>query len=136
MNVTFLTSHFPELSEQFIINQVVGLIDDGVDISIISLHDSKKNMINPEFDLYNITDRIEFVSIPKKLLYRAFKAVPKIFKLLILSPGKLFTAFNIRRYRRAVFSLKTVYILDFYMKKRKLMFCTVISAQMALLGHL
>lgn len=120
MNVTFLTSHFPELSEQFIINQVVGLIDDGVDISIISLHDSKKNMINPEFDLYNITDRIEFVSIPKKLLYRAFKAVPKIFKLLILSPGKLFTAFNIRRYRRAVFSLKTVYILDFYMKKEKI----------------
>jgi len=118
MKVTFLTSHFPEISEQFIINQVIGLIDAGVDVSVITLHDSRNESLNPEFNAYNLSNRIESLSIPKRSMFRVLKAIPKIVRIILISPAKLLLAFNTGRYNRAVFSLKTIYVLDAFRRRK------------------
>ena len=118
MRITFLTSHFPELSEQFIINQVIGLLDAGVDVSILTLHNAKEYSHNPEFRSYKLWEKITSLSIPENRKTRFIKALPLILKLLFISPLKLFMALNFKRYNRAVFSLKTVYVLNVLWKEK------------------
>jgi len=112
LNVTFLTSTFPELSEQFIINQVVGLIDAGVEVTVISLHDPVQAMLNPEFDEYDLGGRTQSLSIPRDFKLRLLKAVPKFIRLLFTDFRRLLLALRAGQYNRAVFSLKTIYVLD------------------------
>lgn len=112
MQITFLVSSFPVISEQFIINQVIGLIDAGIDVRIISLHDTKSSLLNPEVKAYNLNDRTESLSIPRRSYTILIKIFPMILRLLVHSPIRLLLALNVLRYNRAVFSLKTICILD------------------------
>jgi len=112
MNVVFLVSHFPELSEQFIINQIIGLIDEGVDVSIISLHDPSEIPSNCDIDKYRLLEKTKSIAIPETGVIRIIKVIPKIVKLIFISPIKLFQSLNIFRYKRIATSLKLVYLLN------------------------
>jgi len=113
MKVTFLVSHFPELSEQFIINQIVGLIDQGIDISIVSLHKGKDKVNNNDLYEYDLIKKTIYVSIPENALFRLIFGLLLIIKLSIISPRKLLKTLNINKYKRAARSFKLLYVYNF-----------------------
>lgn len=117
-NIYFLTSTFPELSEQFIVNQITGLIDAGIVPNIISLNAPDLKVTNRNYSEYGLLQRTSVVNIPDSILKRYCYGALLLFKLILLSPKKAVRALNFKKYNRAVFSLKTIYVLNFLRKEK------------------
>jgi colanic acid/amylovoran biosynthesis glycosyltransferase len=110
MKITFLVSRFPEISEQFIINQVIGLIDAGVDVRVLSIHrpsDTKKHSTVEE---YRLRDRTEYIGVPESFLLRAVLALPLALYLVFAAPRAFLRCFD-RRYTTGTLSLKLLFLL-------------------------
>ncbi|NJW53444.1 glycosyltransferase [Salinimicrobium oceani] len=104
LNILFIVSSFPTISETFIINQIIFLIDSGHTIRILSL---KKNNIDshPKILEYKLMEKTEFINVfpfKKRLMHFLclfFKANLKT-KLLYLQTLK------INRYKKQALNLR------------------------------
>ncbi len=118
MTVTFLTSYFPVGSEQFITNQVVGLLEAGHEVQIISLHTPKQVVTNDEYERLKLYGKVEYIHIPRKNELKPAALIGLVFSLLCTAPLKLIKAFNFFNYHRAVFSFKTLYLLKHFRRRK------------------
>lgn len=57
MRIHFVVTTFPQISQTFILKQMTGLIDLGVDISITANHVDHKQVRHPQVDEYRLLDR-------------------------------------------------------------------------------
>lgn len=115
--ITILSSTFPNLSETFILNQVIGLMKEGVEVDTISLITPDMEKAHPSFHDYNCIEHLTVIGIPKNKRVRVLKAILLFFKLITLTPKKCLLAFN-KKYRTASTSLKNLYILNTYRKRK------------------
>lgn len=60
--IAFFVRSFPRLSETFILNQIIGLIDLGYDVEIISLHDPKESKVQDSYYDYNLKQRTIYLN--------------------------------------------------------------------------
>lgn len=115
--ITILTSTFPNLSETFILNQVVGLMDAGIEVDTISLISPDLKNAHPDFKKYNCEKYLTIVGVPKNKKIRVLKAVVIFLKLMIISPKNCILALN-KKYKTATSSLKNLYFLNAYRNKK------------------
>ena len=77
--VAFFVNQFPKLSETFILNQITGLIDLGIDVKIIAIEEGYENKIHQSYYDYNLAERTTYLNRRKnqprwkKLASRMFK---------------------------------------------------------------
>ena len=69
MKVTVLAGQFPKLSETFVIDQIVGLLKLGHEVTIISLS-SPEQLMQPEVQEYRLIERCRYASLPDTGLAR------------------------------------------------------------------
>lgn len=62
MKVAFVTHQFPRLHNTFIQNEIVELLNQGVDVSIFSLAISSETVLNEEVKKYRLLDRTHYFS--------------------------------------------------------------------------
>lgn len=65
MLVTFFLGAFPRLSETFILNQITGLIDRGVDVRVVAILPTHEQAIHRDFNNYNLRARVKY-AFPKQ----------------------------------------------------------------------
>lgn len=112
MTVTFFLDRFPNYSETFVIHQIVGLIERGIDVKIVSVWPgdfSKKHAVVEQYDLLKKTRYLldaEDLSGSKKLINR--------FSSVILSPNKIaaIKTLNYFKFGRHSLNLLLAYILS------------------------
>ena len=112
MTVTFFLDRFPNYSETFVIHQIVGLIDRGIDVKIVSVWPgdfSKKHAVVEQYDLLKKTRYLlsaEGVSGSRKILNR--------FSSIISGPNKIavIKSLNYFRFGRHSLNLLLAYILS------------------------
>jgi len=61
LRIAMFVGSFPVLSETFIINQIVGLLDAGYQVSIFSLHEPRHSLTHPKVVEHNLTERCTYL---------------------------------------------------------------------------
>ena len=61
MKVTFILSAFPKLSETFVLSQITGLIDRGVDVRIVAGKPTEETCVHGDFETYDLANRVTYV---------------------------------------------------------------------------
>jgi colanic acid/amylovoran biosynthesis glycosyltransferase len=61
LRVAFILRRFPRLSETFILNQITGLIDTGVDVEILALAPGNDAAVHPEVEKYGLMARTRYL---------------------------------------------------------------------------
>jgi len=65
MRIAFLTNYFPKLSETFIMNQVIGLLERGHDVQVFALEPPDEELTHEAVEAYNLQERTTYFSQPK-----------------------------------------------------------------------
>lgn len=69
--VAFLLNEFPLLTETFILNQIVFLIESGIDVHVFSLYPGDFSRLHDQFKGYGLEKKVTFIGlIPKNLINR------------------------------------------------------------------
>ncbi|GAB4366804.1 MAG: colanic acid biosynthesis glycosyltransferase WcaL [Elainellaceae cyanobacterium] len=64
MRVAFLVGKFPNLSETFILNQIIGLIKQGHEVDIFADEPADISKVHPDVDAYNLIQRTHYFGMP------------------------------------------------------------------------
>ena len=84
--VAFIVGEFPDSIGTFIIDEINGIIDLGVDLEVFSIRRSKKSGADQYWDSFKHKERVHFLNIHEKEHVRAFKAFPLILKNIFIHP--------------------------------------------------
>ena len=93
MNIAVIVSHFPALSESFVLNQITGMLDLGHNVEIFAMVNPKEPTHHGDVDKYNIMEKVNYFEIiPEgritailKTLLLFVKYIPKCPIMLIKS---------------------------------------------------
>ncbi len=112
MRVAFVVASFPVLSETFILNQIVGLIERGLAVDIYAIEDGVEvdtTKVHPDVEKYNLLDRTYYVpKIPKNLLLRLLKGIA-LSANFYQAPLVWLRSFNLVKYGTQAVSLRLLY---------------------------
>jgi colanic acid/amylovoran biosynthesis glycosyltransferase len=114
MKIAFLVGRFPALSETFILNQIVGMIERGHEVDIYALDGivSNKSKVHPEVEKHNLLNRTYYTpTIPANKLLRGLKGIKLLCVNFYKSPLVLLRALNLseNKYGPPAGGLKLLY---------------------------
>ncbi len=122
MKIAFIVTTFPELSETFILNQIIGLIDLGYDIEIFAEFNPHRKKIHPDVEKYKLMSRTHFFNIPNNKILRILKALYLILINFHKDPIRILKVLNIFKYRKRSLSLLYA-LIPFLSKKFDIVHC-------------
>lgn len=94
-----MVDHFPSVSETFILNQVTGLLDQGHEVTIISLRKPVAPVVHPDVNRYGLLARTLYLDwMGKSRLTRSFRAAYVILKSGWSEPARLRRAADATRH--------------------------------------
>lgn len=116
MKVAFVVWEFPVLSETFILNQAIGLIERGheVDIYAYGSQQSDTAKVHADVEKYHLLDRTYSIpahspTIPSNYLLRFLKGLWLIATNFHKAPRGLMRSLNVFKYKRQAASLRLLY---------------------------
>ena len=110
MKIAFLASAFPTVSETFVLNQIVGLIDLGHDVHIFADYAGRNAKIHGNYEKYDLAERTSYYGIPKNKIIRIIKAILLIIKYAPTNYTVIFRSLNILRYGKPSLSLSLLFM--------------------------
>jgi len=108
---------FPEISEKFILNQVIALLGAGVDLDIYPAHAPRNDRCHDLYERYGIADHVHYALIPRGKGSRLLGAIPVFCSLLFRNPRAAFRALDVRRYRTVAENCKLIYFASAFAGK-------------------
>ena len=117
-NIAFVVGVFPAVSETWMINQVAGALDRGFDVDIYSFERQDEKNVSDVYRKYKMSERTRYIGMPENKIVRIALALPKIIRLLLVSPGTLFKSLNVGEYGRNALSLKFLFWSEAFAGKK------------------
>lgn len=114
MKVAFFLTAFPIISETFVLNQITGLIDQGIHVSIFVVKNVDADVIHKDVEKYKLLEKVRplgsnYRVMPKNKLKRIFKA----FKIYIRASKRekhiLLKTLDVRLFGKSAISLVDYY---------------------------
>jgi colanic acid/amylovoran biosynthesis glycosyltransferase len=114
MKIAFVVTHFPQLSETFILNQITGLIDRGHDVDIYAHSPSNEPKVHPDIERYDLLKRTYYYgsfyqSMPDSKAVRLLKGIYLFILNFRKNPQALLKSLNIYKYKKEAVSLSILY---------------------------
>src|SRR6185436_2457778 len=110
MKIAFVLTHFPALSETFVLNQITGMIDRGHSVDIYADRPGSDSKIHPEVESYGLLAKTRYAPrMPGNTLVRFVKGAGIAARHLVSSPSVVGRALNVMRYGSEASSLKLLY---------------------------
>lgn len=97
MRIAIIVNSFPEISEKFLLNAFIGLMEEGVDITVFAAHRSKET--HREYIESDLSNRTIYLDIPRSLKKRVLQAPLMFIKLFVKNPKAAIEALNIKKYQ-------------------------------------
>jgi colanic acid/amylovoran biosynthesis glycosyltransferase len=121
MKIAFILTHFPVLSETFILNQITGLIDRGHNVKIFCKSPYTDPFHHSDVDRYNLLNHTFYYltpdnRLPENKAFRIIKAVVILLAHLNRNPLPLLKALNIFEFGRMASSLGIFYLTAPFLK--------------------
>ncbi len=109
MRIAFIVGGFPVLSETFVINQVIGLIERGHEVDIYGIPPFDSSKVHPDVEKYHLLAHTHYPpTISKNYLWRILKGIGLIIKNFHKSPLVILRSLNLF-YGKRVVSLRLLY---------------------------
>ncbi len=118
MKIGVIVGKFPVISEQFILNHIAGLIDQGHEVTVLAAARGSTDRVQPMVTEYRLLDRTLYADVPSKPVARGFRLLLLTIRNAFLRPRFLLRALSRRRYRTGVASGKTVFFLNAFSRLR------------------
>ncbi len=118
MRVAFIVNSFPEISEKFLLNSVVGLMDAGVDVTVFAAHRPTESMRHALFEARNVASITRYAEIPRSIKSRFFRAPALFLRLLLRKPKAAIEALNVGKYRTVAKNAKLLYFGNVFLGER------------------
>lgn len=118
MKVAFIVNSFPEISEKFLLNSVVGLMDAGVDVTVFAAHRPRDEMRHELFDARGVAAVTRYAEIPRSMRARFLRAPFLFFKLLARRPKAALEALKVGKYRTVAKNAKLLFFADAFLGER------------------
>lgn len=80
MKLAVVLGDFPALSETFVLNQILFLINAGHEVKIYADKPRKENRVHPDYYKYELDSKVKYYYIPKNRIERIIKAIALVFK--------------------------------------------------------
>lgn len=80
MQILYITSTFPKLSETFILEQITGLIDLGHEVDILAFYKTDEKIFHDDIEKYNLLAKTIFVQKSENRL--GFKLTPEVSRVV------------------------------------------------------
>ena len=100
---------FPLVSETFVIDQVAGLLDRGVDVEIYSFSIGDETNVSGRYFDYDMRSRVTYLNYPIGKFSRLVCVWPRVWRLVLRQRRTLLRAINVPRHGRWALSLKLLY---------------------------
>lgn len=109
LRVAFVVGEFPVVSETFVIDQVVQLMDRGVDVEIFAFKRGDPAYVSEKFFSYRMDRLVRYLDFEGGKLARFVCAWPKALRLAVKAPRALARALNVPRFGRDALALRLLY---------------------------
>lgn len=109
MKIAYIVRQFPSPTQTFIQNQIVGMIDAGLDVNIFAGKANNDMEISEDLKNYQLLERTSYQVIPKNIALRLAKGLYLILKNILKHPVAIFRSLNVFRFGRAAASLSLLY---------------------------
>ncbi|MEY2410548.1 MAG: colanic acid/amylovoran biosynthesis glycosyltransferase [Verrucomicrobiota bacterium] len=110
MKIAFVVTHFPALSETFVLNQITGLIDRGHDVEIHADRAGDDSKVHPDVHAYGLLAKTRYAArMPGNSLMRLASAARIAARHLVTSPRVVGRALNVFRFGSDASSLKLLH---------------------------
>ena len=110
MKIAFIVGQFPILSETFILNQIVGLIERGHEVDIYADTEGDLSKVHPAVEQYNLLKQIYYLpQVPENLLVRIVYGLFLLLKKGIQDPLLIGRSLNFFKYGKSAVSLWLLY---------------------------
>ena len=107
-----IVNSFPTVSEKFLINQVTGLIDKNIDVTIYAAVKSEDMIIHSLYTSYKLSEITRQLDIPTTFEKRLLR-FPKVFvRNFFRHPLFTLRALSVKKYKRPAKNLKALFFLD------------------------
>jgi colanic acid/amylovoran biosynthesis glycosyltransferase len=112
LKIAFLVNQFPVLSETFILNQIIGLLDRGHEVDIYANERSNWSKVHPSIEQYNLLERTYYLhTMPENLPIQILKGIGLLFVIGYKNPLGVLKTLNIFKYGSQVLSLGLLYTI-------------------------
>lgn len=110
MRIAFIVTYFPILSETFIVNQIVGLIERGHEVDIYSCYVGDTSKVHPNVEKYQLLDNTYYLpSAPENFLGRSLKGMGLLLSNAHKEPLRLLRSLNVFKHGKPAASLRLLY---------------------------
>lgn len=101
MKIAFLVGEFPTLSETFILNQIIGLIEMGYTVDIYASIRRNDPKVHPDVEKYDLLSRTYYATpIPKNRFLRVLKAIKLFLSNFFKAPQVILKASNVIKHNK------------------------------------
>lgn len=124
MRVAMIVNSFPEISEKFLLNQVIALVAEGIELDVYAAHKPISDERHDIFEKYGVSERVRYLNIPRNLRKRIPVMIQIFFWLLIRSPKIAFRSLNTKKYKTVARNGKNLWFArEFFYKKYDIIHC-------------
>jgi colanic acid/amylovoran biosynthesis glycosyltransferase len=109
MKIAFVVSDFPSVSQTFVLNQIVGLMDLGHDVQIFPDQPGGEGKTHGNYEKYNLSNRTHYYRLPKNKLIRILQAILLICKHAPSHFDVVARSLNVFRYGKRALSLRLLF---------------------------
>jgi colanic acid/amylovoran biosynthesis glycosyltransferase len=109
MKIAFLVSEFPSVSQTFVLNQIVGLIDLGHDVHIFADKSGNTATTHGNYEKYDLSKHTHYYRIPTNWLARIVKAMAFILQHAPRNYDVIFRSLNGFRYGKQAWDLRLLF---------------------------
>ncbi len=110
MKIAFLVDQFPSVSQTFVLNQVVGLLELGHDVHVFASTSVSKVKIHEKYEKYDLLKKTNYYRIPKNKGLRVLKAILFFMKYAPGNSRAMFRSLNMRRFGKQAGSLSLLFM--------------------------
>lgn len=109
MRVAMILNSFPEISEKFLLNQIIALVEAGVELDVYPAHRPEGNDVHDLFEKYRIAGRVRYVDVPRSMKRRLPAAIAAFFRFFVRNPTAALRALDIGSYRTVAKNCKLIF---------------------------
>ncbi len=109
MKIAFLVSEFPSVSQTFVLNQIVGLMDLGHDVHIFADKSGNTTTTHGNYEKYDLSKHTHYYQLPKNWLVRIVRAIAFIVQYAPRHYDVIFRSLNVFRHGKQAWSLRLLF---------------------------
>lgn len=119
MKIAFVVTHFPAVSETFVLNQITGLLERGHEVEIYADRPRKESSVHADVERFHLFDKTRYAPrLPGHPLTRVAQACGLVARHFASAPRQIAGALNVFRFGQQAASLKLLHRVVPFLPRR------------------